>query len=108
MLAPGESYEDEYPFDQKSGQIEITVVAVLFTGRISEGDEHYAELIRNNRAGQKEELARLNSLLRLAADKANSQNPYASIRHLEVSVKKNFLLSIRIRLPSLELQGYTQ
>ncbi|HWN08158.1 MAG TPA: hypothetical protein VNO50_02600 [Pyrinomonadaceae bacterium] len=83
VLAPGEVYEDEYPFDSKSEQVQVTVVSVLFEDRISDGDEHYAQLLREKRSGQKMELSRLIPLLRKAGEAATPDQASSDSKNLE-------------------------
>lgn len=63
VLSPGENYADEYPIDSDLGALTVTVVAVVFEDKTQDGDERYAQFIRQKRAGQKMALRRLLPLL---------------------------------------------
>lgn len=66
VLRPGEVYDDEYPFDSKSSLVRVTVVAVVFEDKSTDGDEHFAQLLKEKRAGQRIEVSRMVSLLKAA------------------------------------------
>lgn len=66
VLGPGEVYDDEYPFDSKSHLISVTVVAVVFEDKSTDGDKHFARLLKEKRAGQRIEISRMVSLLKAA------------------------------------------
>jgi hypothetical protein len=85
QLSPNDIYEDEYPFDADSDQVRITVLSVLFDDGLSDGDTHYAQLMKAKRAGEKMELNRLIPLLQRAA--ASSTTYQSSLlRTLQVDV----------------------
>lgn len=82
LLAPGEIYEDEYPFDSKSNEVRITVVSLLFVDKASEGDAHYAQLSRDKRMGQRMELSRIVPLLQEASNASRSQHSNLLLKNL--------------------------
>jgi predicted protein tyrosine phosphatase len=86
ILAPGEVYDDDYPFDSKSNEVRITIVSLLFEDQGSDGDMHYAQLAKDKRSGQRMELNRLVALLHKASEIPRIQQSASVLEHLEIEV----------------------
>jgi hypothetical protein len=86
VLAAGEIYEDEYPFDTSSDQVPITIVSVLFEDSVSDGDAYYAQLLKAKRSGENMELSRVVPLLRQATEDSTTHQASLVLRNLETDV----------------------
>jgi hypothetical protein len=85
-LAPGEIYEDLYPFDSASDEVRLTVLSVMFEDKTSDGNLHYAQLLKDKRAGQKVELNRLLPLLQRAINAPDHNQAANLMRNLETEL----------------------
>ncbi|HEX8458957.1 MAG TPA: hypothetical protein VF656_16810 [Pyrinomonadaceae bacterium] len=85
ILAPGEIYEDIYPIESSSADVNITVVSVLFEDRTADGDVAFAKAMKDKRTGQKTQLKRLLPLLQKVANLPHI-NTAAALDDLEVEV----------------------
>jgi hypothetical protein len=86
VVAPGEIEEFRTPFNNLSSSDDptspqtVTILAVVFDDRSSEGDFKAADDILNNRLGQKIQLERINRLIKGVLKSPDSNTPAALSR----------------------------
>jgi hypothetical protein len=83
MVAPGEIEEFRTPFnnisnsDDPASPQSVTILAVVFDDRSSEGDFQAADEILNDRLGQKMQLERINRLIQAVLKSPDANTPAA-------------------------------
>lgn len=85
-LTPGSVYEDWFPLSSAATDVEVTVLAVVFTNGKSEGDERFIKEIKDVRLGQRMQFARILPLIR-KVEGAQDLDTAAALTELEAQIR---------------------